>query len=251
MKSKTRFSNSIPVGIYIPFLPSPFISQYILGDFHIVAILLLTRAKVAICLDVTRTFLFLMAQLINTDRNARAVSLAAVNQQVANNPEYAQRIAELRVSVDAARNSVAARTESPFQDGLFVRLVSTNFEESVGVRFFEGRRGIVPVYSILVNIYRDAEGRELICEGESLYGTMLRRSAEARTDVVTGVVVQFAENSFNLTPGCTAAQTLLELFNALVNYSNGGMMRIVSTPYTGLNRRGEQALLHVVSLVRV
>lgn len=192
-----------------------------------------------------------MAELFNTSRTAKAVSLAVVATEVKNSPELAKRIESVNVSVDAAKNSLASRQESPFQDGLFVRLVSDKFDKGVGVRFFERRdKTLAPSYSILVDICSDAAGKNVIRSGESLYGTMLRKSEENRYDVDTKEVVPFAENSFNLTPECTTAQTLEELFNALVKFADGKMMRVISTAYNGLDRRGERARLHVVSLVK-
>lgn len=187
---------------------------------------------------------------ISTERNARALSLAEINAEMQKSPEFKTRIESINVSNDAARNASASRQESPFQDGLFLKLHSTVFEESIGVKFFERRdKTIAPAYSILVDIYSDKDGKNLIKAGESLYGTMLRKTEEQRLDVTTKTVVPFAEGSLNVDPKVVTANTLEELFEAFKSYT-GGMMRIISTAYTGLNRRGEQGRLHVVSLVK-
>lgn len=179
------------------------------------------------------------------------MSLTEIQARIAKDEDAAAQIKTLNVSVDAARTSSASRQESPFKDGLYIKLASDKFEEGVGVGVIKRRDGsLAPYYCILVDICSDKEGKNVVRPKEGLFGTMLRKSEEQRTDVTTNQIIPFAEGSFNATPECQTARTLEDLFNALVGFAGGKTMRIISVAYTGLNRRGEQMRMHVVNLVK-
>lgn len=247
-KPESHFKNHIPHNsIYI--LPSLFILQYTSSEFSIFAVLLLTVRAVHSA-DATHTIPFYMETIISTERNAKAITLAAINAEAAKSPEFKAQIEAMKVSVEAAKSASASRRESPFQDGVFLKLHSTVFEDSVGVKFFKRTDGsVASVYSILVDISSDKEGTQLLRVAEPIYGTMLRKTDEERFDTDLKIVIPYEEGSLNLDPKVKAAQTLEELFEAFKAYT-GGMMKIVSKAYAGINRRGEKARLHVVSLVK-
>lgn len=176
-------------------------------------------------------------------------------KDVVANPELAARY---QVSESAAKEASAGGGDNPFTDGVFARLVGRSFAENIGVRLFgykdqTGKPVEKIVYSIIVNIYADEGCTQLIRDNVSLWGRMLRKTDFERTNVPSGEVVPFAEGSLNLFPQFQGSATLEEFYNAIVSYLGGtdGVMRVVSTPYIGYNRRGQTAQLHAISLVKL
>lgn len=176
-------------------------------------------------------------------------------KDVVANPELAARY---QVSESAAREASAGGGDNPFTDGVYARLVGRSFAENIGVRLFGYKDSAEKpvekiVYSIIVNIYADEACTQLVRSNVSLWGRMLRKTDFERTDITNNEVIPFAEGSLNLYPQFKSSSTLEEFYNSIVSYLGGTdkVMRVVSTPYIGYNRRGQRAQLHVISLVKL
>lgn len=186
-------------------------------------------------------------------RNAAVRSLTELQQMAATDTEVAE-VLNATNAVAGAADAPPAAKQSPWQNGLYAELAGTTLAEATGVRFFVNKTSGTPEYkvsySLLLNLYAD-DKRTVFLGREALYCSMLLKSDEQRLDVLTGAVVPYAAGSLNLDPRFKAAKTLLDSFNAIVAYSAGSLLKVVSTRYTGITRNGSQGNLHAISFVRL
>lgn len=154
----------------------------------------------------------------------------------------------------------AERPRSAFNDGVYIRPISSSTDESVGLTLFDGtdrngKRYESAALAVLVNVYADAECTQLIRENQALHKHLLNWDVFERTDVTPGReerVIEHVSGSFSLSTEFAQANTLEQLHAALITFAGGfKALQVRLTPFYGRRNDGSIGKRSLTDLVRV